>query len=641
MLRKWMGMILSVCMVLSLLVVPVSADELPQAFWALNDAYLAAKDAGDDDGIINFGEQVVSLLTSVPETQQIKEILASRYYDIADAYERKGNFERAGEYYAVYIPYGEFMNWEDGVRIAKSKCLQYPSTVTGYTTAVQPQKDFGARNEPDMGVLYGQVAEETKNEESMLLLYIDYGTMPNDWALSILDKARERNVAVEIGWNIQGEGGALADIPNQTAYITEFLQVLNQYSDIPMYLRIGAEMNVWQIPADPEQFKQAFRVIADLVHAQTSHVATVWSVAHASAWNVDMLDFYPGDEYVDWVGISAYMIRYFEGREWSENERLNEVSFCAGDGADPVMLVRETVEKFGDRKPIMLAECGSAHTTTTLSREHSDWAVNHLKRMYWFVPMVYPQVKLMAYFNTYIEPESNDYALTHSPALEQAYTEATKAPHFIQDHYATAASQTYRPLQNGMILPQAVVPLYAYPHVYGDDNPSVRYYIDGNLAGEISDIPYQFSMDLSGYGIGEHSIRLETVSQGRVAASAEYAVTVAENIRVTVNGEELRSDVVPVMENDRVLVPMRTIFEALGASVNWDDASQTAIASKNGIEIAIGIDQNQMRKNGESISLDVPARLINDRTMVPVRAVSEALDAQVDWNDAEKTVVIE
>ena len=617
-----------------------AAEQLPGEFWGLNESYLAAQAAGDDDGIIAYGEQVIALLTSRPETNQAKEVLASRYYDVADAYDRKNNFVKAAYYYEKYIPYGEYMSWRDGVKIAGYKVDQYIPAVTVYTDAVQPQRCFGSRNEPELGVLYGQVSEHTQPDDSMILLYIDYGNMLTEWDYGILEQAKQRGTAVEIAWNMQEEGDALAKVPDQKQYITDFLNELKKYSEVPIYLRIGAEMNIWDVKADPRQFREAFRFIADLVHEHTKHVATVWSVSHASEWDTNMEDFYPGDEYVDWIGISAYMIRHFQGMEWPVEQRFSEVSFGSGDAADPIMIVKETLDKFGGRKPVMLAECGSAHTTTSLGMDNTDWAVTNLQRMYWFVPMVYPQVKLIAYFNTYVPPETNDYALTHNAALEQTYQELVRAPHFIQKQYGDKAERTYQPITGGMVLPKTNVPLYTYPHVFGDSKPAVRYYMDGKLVAERTEIPYQLNLDLSGYELGGHVLRSEAVSGGRVAAVQEYAIQITEDISVMVDGRELAGDVVPVMEQERVLVPMRTIFEALGAEVSWDDSSKTAKAQKGWTDVEITIDQAVMKKDGREIALDVPVHMINDRTMVPVRAVSEALGAEVEWNQEERIVSV-
>lgn len=117
-------------------------------------------------------------------------------------------------------------------------------------------------------------------------------------------------------------------------------------------------------------------------------------------------------------------------------------------------------------------------------------------------------------------------------------------------------------------------------------------------------------------------------------------VTAEEPITVTINGSRLLFDTDPVTESDRTLVPLRVIFESLGATVRWEDATQTAVAVKGDTEIRISVDNTEMLKNGEVVVLDVPARLIDDRTLVPVRAVSEGLNAQVDWLEDTHRVVI-
>ena len=117
-------------------------------------------------------------------------------------------------------------------------------------------------------------------------------------------------------------------------------------------------------------------------------------------------------------------------------------------------------------------------------------------------------------------------------------------------------------------------------------------------------------------------------------------VSAEEPIRVLVDGRQLAFDVDPVIENDRTLVPMRLIFEALGAKVDWDETSRTADAVRGETTIRITIDNTEMVKNDEIVTLDAPARLIGGRTLVPVRAVSEGLGAQVGWDAATRTVQI-
>lgn len=102
-------------------------------------------------------------------------------------------------------------------------------------------------------------------------------------------------------------------------------------------------------------------------------------------------------------------------------------------------------------------------------------------------------------------------------------------------------------------------------------------------------------------------------------------------ITVWLDGEMFDFDVPPVIEEGRTLVPMRVIFEALGAKVDWQQDTYTAVAVKGDTKIEITVDNTVMYKNESEIVLDVPARLIDDRTLVPVRAVSESFNAKVDW----------
>ncbi|MCR4399927.1 MAG: stalk domain-containing protein [Syntrophomonadaceae bacterium] len=109
---------------------------------------------------------------------------------------------------------------------------------------------------------------------------------------------------------------------------------------------------------------------------------------------------------------------------------------------------------------------------------------------------------------------------------------------------------------------------------------------------------------------------------------------------VQIEGRPMYFDGAPVIENGRVLVPMRAIFEGLGASVSWDAATRTVTAVRLATEIKLSVGQWYALKNGAVLPLDVPARIIAGRTMVPIRFVSEALGAQVSWDAATQSVSI-
>ena len=113
-----------------------------------------------------------------------------------------------------------------------------------------------------------------------------------------------------------------------------------------------------------------------------------------------------------------------------------------------------------------------------------------------------------------------------------------------------------------------------------------------------------------------------------------------ENILVLLNGESITFDQPPIIIDGRTLVPLRAIFEALGATVEWDGNTQTVTATRDNTVIKITIGDNKLYVNNNVTVLDVPAQIVNDRTLVPVRAVSEAFGCNVDWDGNTKTVSI-
>ena len=112
------------------------------------------------------------------------------------------------------------------------------------------------------------------------------------------------------------------------------------------------------------------------------------------------------------------------------------------------------------------------------------------------------------------------------------------------------------------------------------------------------------------------------------------------NIRVFVDGVQLVFDQPPIIQNGRTLVPLRGIFEALGAHVTWDGPTQTVTAIKPGVVISLRIGSNILVRNNVNITLDVPAQILNGRTLVPVRAIAESFGADVLWDGPTYTVVI-
>ena len=127
---------------------------------------------------------------------------------------------------------------------------------------------------------------------------------------------------------------------------------------------------------------------------------------------------------------------------------------------------------------------------------------------------------------------------------------------------------------------------------------------------------------------------------------SSISVFAAEPVTVTLNGNPIEFDVPAQIINDRTMVPMRKIFESLGASVDWVEQQQGIIATKDSKIIVMKIGSDLMIVSDisagtqEEITLDVPPQIVGDRTLVPVRAISESLGVSVDWVAETQTVVL-
>ncbi len=136
-----------------------------------------------------------------------------------------------------------------------------------------------------------------------------------------------------------------------------------------------------------------------------------------------------------------------------------------------------------------------------------------------------------------------------------------------------------------------------------------------------------------------------TAAQAGTATPQTKATTTStadgQDIKVYLDGELLSFDVPPRIEQGRTLVPLRAIFEAMGATVDWDQSSQIVTATRQEVIVQLPIGSKSPTVNGIVWPLDVPAKIVGDRTLAPLRFVGEAFGGKVEWNEAERTIHIE
>jgi len=152
---------------------------------------------------------------------------------------------------------------------------------------------------------------------------------------------------------------------------------------------------------------------------------------------------------------------------------------------------------------------------------------------------------------------------------------------------------------------------------------------------------------------GKTSVKSSSGSTGAVNGTATNVTTVKgptvssqpvtspDQIAVVLNGKPVVFDQPPVIVGSRTIAPIRAIFEAMGAQVFWDETERTVTVKNETTTIQVKIDSTQAYVNGAEKILDVPAQIINSRTLVPVRFITESLGATVGWSDSTRTVTID
>ena len=123
-------------------------------------------------------------------------------------------------------------------------------------------------------------------------------------------------------------------------------------------------------------------------------------------------------------------------------------------------------------------------------------------------------------------------------------------------------------------------------------------------------------------------------------AKNAFAMNVSDEIVVLIDGLQIHSDVKPIIQNGRVLLPFRVLAEALGVKVYWESATQTVRAEDGKESIRLTIGNSTAFRNDTPVLLDASPVIINDKTLIPTRFFSEAFGCGVEWLDSNKTVKI-
>ncbi|MBD0380855.1 stalk domain-containing protein [Paenibacillus sedimenti] len=562
-------------------------------------------------------------------------------------YETVHDYSNAVRYYEIenngWLNAGKDWGAEDWYRAQELRLTLdlYVSTdqLETIKKAAVPKQGELAKFEPEYGVYLGMYSETDPGmgnhfDRSKSIygknhaIYLAYSPYDGDFPMRYADNAKKAGSGTALQIALEPSNGL--DEVKDDPHLRKWAKDANA-AGIPIFLRFASEMNgnwvIWH--GNPDKYIEKFRIISEVMKEEAPNVAMVWSPNDVPRYS--MAAYYPGDLYVDWVGVNLYTMPYGDGQP-----------SLPGYGTSPVERLEEAYRLYADRKPIMISETGVAHTTNRDGKSHTDWAVANLDRLYEVMPKKYPRVKAITYFNQNMTTREslNDYLLRDDPIMMGAYKSIIASPYYL-DKVATGAKPDmpigYVNAEKAFRFRKKVwiVPYIRIPEVFIG---KVEYRMNGTVIQTQTRAP--FNLDLHAGEVPEGAqLEVNVHNQNGKLVNAKTLV-LSSDVNVKVDGKDLGSGQPPVIREGYTLAPLRAIFVELGAQVTWDPSTKTATGSKGSTIIRIGIGEKTAERNGTTVDLETPAELVNGNLMAPVRFIGEAFGGSVEWDGTERTVSI-
>nr|WP_240546511.1 glycosyl hydrolase [Paenibacillus artemisiicola] len=485
---------------------------LPAANVHAMDVWGVYKAAQKLDAQGSYAEAIAKYKQIAPEFAKRKEYgnAAGMYRRIGDDYAKLAKYDDAVAGWDLEASYaGKAGQTQIGLA-AKRRADMLRSTaklfVETSASAVGGAYAHGAKFEPKNGALLGAYAEldpavhnaKTANpfyterfpqltgkKHAAYLLYFTYG-QPLSVIQSHLDRARAAGTAIELGLQpLQGLGEVKDD-----AYLHQLARDI-EASGVKVFLRFANEMNgdwvKWHV--DPKTYIAKFRLVAKVFHQEAPNgVAMVWAPDRLPETNIP--DYYPGDDAVDWVGVSLYSIFDPSLDPLKQGE----------DRSSHVDKFDVIYKLYAARKPVFVSEGGIAYLYPEKKQDKTDWAVYQLKQFYAALPMLYPKVKAVFWFDSNHDASARAkyYMLSANPKLLAAYKGAVANPFYL-GAVGDESPVAYKPASAASPVAAAKQRVSAYVKSWSPMLAKVTYGIGGRTVASASSPPWTASVDFAPY----------------------------------------------------------------------------------------------------------------------------------------------
>ena len=303
----------------------------------------------------------------------------------------------------------------------------------------------------------------TGRHPGSLFTYLSYGQpFPRAWAYRL----KARGTIPHIAWEPSGSkrfSSNTRTLPQirDDAYLRNFARELREF-DFPVFIRFASEMNGFWTHSqygwngDAKIYREKFRIVNRVLHEVAPRAATIWCVNNPPLGNA--LDYYPGDDGCDWVGVNFYAVPYHE-------DKLDKPAF----DENPLALLDPIYKRFAARKPIAICEFAASHQARVDPRPVPAFATSKLRLVYGALPLLYPRVKMINWFNSNTlnlktkDKTPNNYLLTDNAQVLKAWQDVTQSRHFLQSNLEIGDKipPVYRALNSQKIGAQTQIGVWA------------------------------------------------------------------------------------------------------------------------------------------------------------------------------------
>lgn len=392
---------------------------------------------------------------------------------------------------------------------------------------------YGAKFEPRSGIYIGTPYDRKYPDiKNACNTYYDWfvpsDEIKNDRVARIEkpEKKSDHTVLLGINWNFALKNSQIIDIREYTNYLYNKIDEWASWG-YDILLIFGKEMNIDDNFNYPELFVDCFRFVADYAHTK-ENIAMVWAPNDTGGLDTTFKEYYPGDEYVDWIGCSLYTMPFFQGNP--DIDDAANMSFIMGDYANPSMrakMLHAFMEENNIKKPVMITE-GGVGFESPKGIDYTQWAEHQLRMYYADICRIYPEYKCIISFNQYVIGDLYRYDMAQNPELLSIMKEYTSDPIYLTD-YPSSAPYSYKEIYNGIVFNDKIE-LSSYAYIPKKQHLVVRYLIDGNWVAEKSEPPYAVTLDSSLVSFGEHTLTCEIYDGSTISHRKDYKIKLEPNM---------------------------------------------------------------------------------------------------------------